>query len=183
MRHVLKNATLLFVLVSMATSVQAQSSAQANTYDALGRLVSVAVSGGSENGTSRTYSYDPAGNRTAMVADGKTSVMCQLNAHDAAGSDDGTLYPQVSVSGSCPETVTLSYTVQQVSGSGYYYVGGFVGDGAISSGETWEAVRISSQERSVPEGQTLILRVNWSVNSGNATVSPAYSEVTFYSSF
>lgn len=40
------------------------------TYDALGRVRTVTHSGGSANGTSATYRYDPAGNRTNVTVAG-----------------------------------------------------------------------------------------------------------------
>ena len=54
---------LLFVMPVMAS---AQPSTKTYEYDALGRLVKVAVVGGQENDTERDYEYDAAGNRTSV---------------------------------------------------------------------------------------------------------------------
>lgn len=54
------------VLLAMGTTVPAHAGSATHQYDSLGRLSQVTYS----NGTVITYSYDAAGNRTAVVTTG-----------------------------------------------------------------------------------------------------------------
>ncbi|MEP3050460.1 MAG: hypothetical protein ABJP48_09655 [Erythrobacter sp.] len=60
-----------------ACSAQAQSSTEAYTYDALGRLIKVETSGGQNDDETRAICYDDAGNRTDYEAvTGSTTLSC-----------------------------------------------------------------------------------------------------------
>lgn len=66
-RLLLPNIALVLVLAG-PSATSAQSSTETYTYDALGRLVKVVTSGGSNNSETQSICYDAAGNRTDYVA-------------------------------------------------------------------------------------------------------------------
>jgi hypothetical protein len=154
------------------------------SYDALGRLVDVNVDGGPADGSSAAIAYDDAGNRTSVTTiKGSPGVTCSLQTFNASSSDEFSAYAQISPVGSCPVNVTLSYTVTKQSGTGSWTVVGFVGGNILQAGEAYKLIRIDPTAYSVPFGQTLVLKVDWSATSGNATITPSSSTVTFYSSY
>lgn len=61
------------VLIGVASATQAAETTT-YTYDALGRLDLVTVSGGPVTGVSSDFSYDPAGNRTATLVTGASAA-------------------------------------------------------------------------------------------------------------
>lgn len=154
------------------------------SYDALGRLVDVNIDGGPADGSSAAITYDDAGNRTSVTTiKSSPGVICSLQTYNAGSSDEFSAYAQISPVGSCPVNVTLSYTVTKQSGTGSWTVVGFVGGNILHAGEAYKLIHIAPTPYSVPDGQTLVLKVNWSATSGNATITPSSSTVTFYSSY
>jgi len=66
-------------LILGASLAASYSSASANetttyTYDALGRLIGTASTGGPASGVSKTLAYDPAGNRQQVVVTGAANL-------------------------------------------------------------------------------------------------------------
>jgi hypothetical protein len=60
-----------FALAALAISSPASASDTVNyTYDALGRLTDISVSGGPNAGSAAATDYDPAGNRTGYTVSG-----------------------------------------------------------------------------------------------------------------
>lgn len=77
--RLLRSTAIKLVAVSACVSVNAPTAAQQQsvetyTYDALGRLVRVEVSGGQNNGDKHSICYDKAGNRTAYKASADGSL-------------------------------------------------------------------------------------------------------------
>lgn len=154
------------------------------TYDALGRLVAVDVDGGPADTSGAEYSYDDAGNRTSLsTATGASGGTCNLQTFNASTSDEFSAYAQISPVGSCPVNVTLSYTITKQSGTGSWVDRGFTdGSSVLRPTDTYKLVHIDPTSYSIPAGQILVLRVNWSATSGNAAISPAHSTISIYSS-
>lgn len=90
--------TLCAVICTGAAS--AQSSTETYTYDALGRLTKVEVSGGQNNGDQRDLTYDPAGNRTAHVSS------CSVNCAPAANSMPASVPDQEPAQNPDPDLMT-----------------------------------------------------------------------------
>ena len=65
----------LVVVSLFASSVASAADTTTYTYDALGRLQTVAVSGGPAGGVASGYSYDPAGNRTSTAVTGASAAL------------------------------------------------------------------------------------------------------------
>lgn len=59
----------LITLAITSSIAEAQSSTEAYSYDALGRLISVVTAGGQNNAETHSICYDDAGNRTQYVSD------------------------------------------------------------------------------------------------------------------
>ncbi|MEM6411028.1 MAG: hypothetical protein AAF683_05790 [Pseudomonadota bacterium] len=68
MRTLIWLVTTSFAALASSTALSAQPSTETYTYDALGRLVKVVTTGGSNNTQTRSICYDKAGNRTEYVA-------------------------------------------------------------------------------------------------------------------
>ena len=176
-----------FACCLLAALPQSAATSQETTnysYDALGRLVDVNIDGGPADGSSAAFEYDDAGNRTSVTtAKASPGATCALKPINASSSDEFSAYAQVSAIGSCPVNVTLSYTVTKQSGTGNWTVVGFIGGNILQAGEAYKLVHIRPTKYSVPDGETLVLKVNWSATSSNASITPSSSTVTFYSSF
>ncbi len=81
------------------------------TYDALGRLTNVSVTGGPGSGTSQAYSYDAVGNRLSqsVAAPGHTAVSLSVPTATENIMPTGGVELTVNVSGSTPGgTVTFT---------------------------------------------------------------------------
>lgn len=65
--QLVKYSVLLAFLAAVAAPVAAHAETVTYTYDAKGRVVGVSRSGGPLNGTSTTYTYDKADNRTNVT--------------------------------------------------------------------------------------------------------------------
>ncbi len=63
---------LTMVGLFCSASVHAQEN-KTYTYDALGRVTNVQISGGPASGTNSSYQYDPAGNRTNVTVSGSAN--------------------------------------------------------------------------------------------------------------
>lgn len=68
MRRKLLLVSTSLVALSCAVIVNAQSSTETYTYDALGRLIKVVTTGGQNSGETQSICYDKAGNRTAYAS-------------------------------------------------------------------------------------------------------------------
>ena len=91
-------AGLLLVLALGASSPAMAQETTTYSYDALGRVVGVARSGGPANGTNTAYAYDPASNRTNVTV---------TNSPNGAGNGS---------SGSGATAATTRYVVLPISG-------------------------------------------------------------------
>lgn len=178
------------LLLASSPSPLKASETQTYTYDARGRLVSVISSGTVNNNRSITYCYDKADNRTLYNSDTSgaqasctPAPSCTLTAISPTSSDEFAVYPRVEKSGSCPTNVTLSYSIQYVSGPGSYYDGGFVGGNVLYTYETSKPVAIYPTAFSIPAGQELRLDVTFTSTTPGVTISPSVSNVTIVSSY
>ncbi len=165
---------------------QGSESAHTYTYDALGRLVKVQVAGGEQDGETRDYAYDAAGNRTQVSASGSSDPMpadCALIGSEMTSAPDTTIaWPRVFVAQTCDTNLTLSYTIQQVSGTGSLSDDGFsqsdpVLEASLPADETVKLVYITPIAASVPSGEQLVLDVHWKADGYAGAGSEAVSRV------
>lgn len=188
-------ATLLLVALTALPLNTARAETQRYRYDVHGRLNSVVIEGGPNNGSQVNIQLDPASNRVRFqVATGNSGAGdCTLiAAPDSANNDEFSVYTYIERSGNCPSALSVDYSVV-VAGSNTPYpnaapfagFGGNPATGPIQPSETNPArrwVRIWAGYGSVPAGNPLVLRVTWRLISGTATISRASSLVTFYNS-
>jgi hypothetical protein len=71
-------------LAALSFPVQAYADTNTYTYDALGRLVKVEVSGGPQNNVAASYSFDAADNRTNVTITGSQNSNGDNNGGAAA---------------------------------------------------------------------------------------------------
>lgn len=84
MRRRIFLASTSLAAMSCAITASAQSSTEAYTYDAHGRLITVVTTGGQNNGETQSICYDLAGNRTEYVANSSSgSSLCSPSAAQA----------------------------------------------------------------------------------------------------
>lgn len=176
------------ITLSLSAAVVSPAFAQEATtysYDALGRLISVSRSGGPNDGKQTQTGFDAAGNRVSYsVSSGSPPPpTCSLTASgDTWGPDEFSIYPYIMLSGACSGPVTLSYTVQRLSGSGNYDVTVGTPWGPFdpeNSSDTSRYIRIAPYSSSISPGDNLILKVTWTIVSGNAAMVDADTQVMF----
>ena len=122
-----KNRELLAFLLSAApivsflpASANAQSSTEVYTYDALGRLIMVKVTGGSNSNQTRSYCFDKASNRTTYVlkTDGLFASCVTTGASSPAPAPTPTPAPSITVNNaSAEEGGAIVFTVRLSSAS------------------------------------------------------------------
>jgi YD repeat-containing protein len=69
------------------------------TYDALGRVKGVAITGGPATGTNTGYEYDAAGNRTKVTVSGSPNGSASGNDPGSGASTGRTIYIVVPLNG------------------------------------------------------------------------------------
>lgn len=184
----ISRALLTLLATGLAVPVSAAET-RTFTYDARGRLVNATSSGTVNNGRSTTYCYDNADNRSKYVSDTSgapascSTTTCTLTAMNVQSTDEFSVLPRVEKVGTCPTNVTLSYSIQYISGVGNYTDGGFSGGNILGTGETYKGVWLYPTFYSVPDGETLVLKVTFSTTTPGVTISPNASTVTIWSSY
>lgn len=170
-------ATTAFL--SLAANAAAQE-AVTYTYDALGRLVATSTSGGANNGTTSSYSYDAANNRThvSVSAPGggtpTPTPSCSFAIADNSNNYESTVWIQVNRTGTCSGTVTLSF---QMTESGSPYMGNSypsTGTVSFSTTDTFKLIPVSHY------GSTGTVLVTISLATGSATITRATGTAQFY---
>ncbi|ATY32579.1 hypothetical protein CVN68_11835 [Sphingomonas psychrotolerans] len=158
------------------------------TYDALGRLIQVTVSGGPNAGTTSTAQFDASGNRSRYsVTQGGGGGGCILTAesYNYESSGEASVYPALVRSGACSTPISVSFTTQYVSGGGGYDSGWHLTSAPFdpndnSTSGTKRTVRVSPYPGTIPAGDPLQLKIVWVITSGNATFARDFTNVTFY---
>lgn len=109
MGGLLRRGALGLVCLALFSLPVTASETVTHTYDALGRMVTVARSGSVNNGISATTSYDAAGNRTNETVTGVAPTSAQLSIGNASVTEGGTLSFTVTRSGITTSAVSASY--------------------------------------------------------------------------
>lgn len=145
----------------------------AYTYDALGRLTSVAVSGGAASGVTQSYKFDAAGNRTSVTVVGAPSgggqSNCSFRIHDAVGNDEFTLQVSIEKVGTCSGVAQISYKTN--------HHGNPSGVISFSANQMWGSIDIPP-ECCRSDGLTIPYNADISVYSGNATITRSQARFT-----
>ncbi|MDP2129916.1 MAG: hypothetical protein U0975_08355 [Erythrobacter sp.] len=175
----------------------AQSSTETYTYDPLGRLVRVAVTGGQGDGEQREITYDAAGNRTsyASTCTGScaptptpsptptpTPTTCTLVAPASVITlDEGVSRVNISRGSPCTHDIVIDYSIVYLYGPGGFDDRGFLyEDNILTPSESLLQLYLGGcGERCIPDGQTLNIRIDWVVTSPNSAISPTSTFVTF----
>lgn len=177
----MKSLALVGAFLCLAPIGIAHASETTNyTYDELGRLVTAATQGGPNNGVSTTTSFDPAGNRNSYAVAGGGG--CTIVALDGGSTDEFTAYAYVQPTSTCSGPVTIGYSTQDGTGvahTHYYPASGTI---TLQPSDTYKWVTVSPIYGSVPSGQNRIFYVNFTIQSGNATLTDAQSKITIESS-
>ncbi|MBX7494543.1 hypothetical protein K3172_01590 [Qipengyuania sp. 6B39] len=188
-RLMLGAATIALAVPLLAN---AQSSSEAYTYDALGRLIEVKTSGGVNNNETRSLCYDDAGNRTSYVSrsDGAASGCVNtgegspiptptptptptpapsISVGDASAPEGGVLVFTVSLSSAYSSSIGVAYaTAYGSAGSADIYPAS--GTLSFAAGQTSQTVSVySKQDIRVEANETFTL--NLSSPTGGATIS------------
>lgn len=179
-------ARLLFASILVCLALPASSGeTRQYTFDALGRLIEVDVSGGPADGVARDYAYDDAGNRTKVAGSGGTGAaasQCELQTHDLTVSDGFSARVKVEPVSPCAFHVPLTATVTQLSGHGSWSQETFVSNRTLAAGQTYKIFEIEPVAGSVPTGTPLVLRVSFTTTASDAAFLIAHSTVTITSS-
>lgn len=156
-----------------APSLAKAQETTAYTYDALGRLTKVAVSGGAASGVTQSYTFDAAGNRTnvtvAGAPNGGGQSNCSFRIHDAAGNDEFTLQISIEKVGVCSGAVQISYTTN--------HHGNPSGIVSFSTNQVWGSIDIPP-ECCRSDGLTIPYNANISIYSGNASITRSQARFT-----
>jgi hypothetical protein len=193
----MKTVRFTFALLSafVVAMPAVASEAISYTYDAKGRLVKVVRSGSVNNGVTTEYEHDPADNRARVKVMNSsnstptptpTPAGCTFTAAPdfTGGSDEFSVHPYIMRNNECAAPVTLSYSINVVSGSGQYSVSGapFGGEGPFlpgNSSDLYRAIRVSPWPDTINPGDNLVLNVSWTVTSMNASITDADTLIRF----
>jgi len=144
-------ALCLAILVQWATAASA-SDTISYSYDPLGQLVAVSVTGGPDNGQTVAVSYDKAGNRTNYTAgDGSSGSTAQISIGNASVTEGGTLNFTVTRSVVTTTAVSAQYATaggSATSGSDFTAASGTV---SFAANETSKTVNVATIDDSTTE--------------------------------
>ncbi len=176
----------------------AQQSTETYSYDALGRLVKVGVSGGQNAGETHSICYDKAGNRTEYrsTSDGSASTCAggaaptptptpaptptssSLAVGDSSGIEGNVLGFVVTLSPAQSSTVTVSYATAYGSAAStdFYATAGTL---TFSAGQTSKIVAVSTKDNAIFEG-TETFMLNLSGPTGPASITDGQGIGTIY---
>lgn len=119
--------TALFGAFFLASVTSDAAETSTYTYDALGRLTGLQLSGGPTNGAQVTYAYDAAGNRSQYIVSGSTgsgSITVTPKGSVANVTSVGVVLA-VQIAGSSSPTGTVTFTENGV----------FIGSTTVYAGE------------------------------------------------
>lgn len=159
-------AGLLLALLSQATHA---SETITYTYDALGRLIATAHSGGEYEGLQTSVSYDPAGNRSNYTVTNVPAAPT-LSISNATTTEGGTLVFTVTKSGAGAASASwATANGTATSGSDYTAASGTI---SFALGETSKTVSITTADDAFVEpGETMT--VSLSNPSSGVTIGTA----------
>jgi Calx-beta domain-containing protein len=145
------------------------------SYDALGRLVRVDHCGTINNGTSASYAYDRADNRSNVaVGTSAPAAAPSFSVSDASATEGGALVFTVTMTGATSTCYTVNYATANNSAVA---PGDYVGSSGIvafapSSGTETQTVAVATVDDSTIESTETML-LNLSAPSAGGTISDA----------
>ncbi len=151
-KTLLASASLATILA--AYQVSAQSSTKTYTYDALGRLVQVEISGGSADGENRDYSYDDASNRTQVIASKNAPAPTptpSLSIDDASAAEGNSISFTITLSEAGTSTITTQYATSSAGSASANDFSARSGTLSFSAGQTSKTVSVPTIEDSAVE--------------------------------
>ena len=141
--------------IAVAPLTSAQSSTKAYDYDALGRLIKMATTGGQNSGETNSLCYDPAGNRTQYKssADGSATACAggsppplpsgSFSVNSASAMEGNPVNFTVSLSPAQTSSVTVAYaTAHGTAGAADYIAAS--GTLTFSPGQTSKSLAIAT---------------------------------------
>jgi len=190
--HFVAGAVLASLPVTLA---QGQPSTKTYTYDELGRLITVEVANGSQNGERRDYTYDRANNRMQVNSTGATGGPPPANNCALSSVGWTTLQGSYGIARIFPPTpagcgfpVKLSFTIDVESGSvtsqelaAIRAQAFWIGGDTLQATDFAKSMAINASTTQVASNQPYVLKVTWSAPDGNATFDspgPPYALVT-----
>lgn len=154
---------LLTLAVSAVLSMVAPLTASETTtysYDALGRLVTVSVSGGPVGGTQTSTAFDPAGNRTSYAVTG-VPPSATFSVNSVSATEGSALVFTVTKTGTPSGTLTVNYATSNgtaTSASDYTAASGTL---IFLAGEASKTVSVPTTNDTLVEGnETLTLTLS-----------------------
>ena len=145
------------------------------SYDALGRLNSSAVSGGSNNGQQATTSFDPAGNRSNYTV--ATTSTASLAIADANVTEGGAAAVVVTRTGSLTGATTVSYATANGTAVAPGDYGTTSGTLSFAAGESSKTISIPTVDDSSYKG-TRAFTVSLSSPSTGTAIARATATVS-----
>ena len=145
------------------------------SYDALGRLNSSAVSGGSNNGQQATTSFDPAGNRSNYTV--ATTSTASLAIADANVTEGGAAAVVVTRTGSLTGATTVSYATANGTAVAPGDYGTTSGTLSFAAGESSKTIYIPTVDDSSYKG-TRAFTVSLSSPSTGTAIARATATVS-----
>jgi YD repeat-containing protein len=165
---------LLTLAVSAVLSMVAPLTASETTtysYDALGRLVTVSVSGGPVGGTQASTAFDPAGNRTTYAVTG-VPPSATFSVNSVSATEGSALVFTITKTGTPSGTLTVNYATSNgtaTSASDYTAASGTL---TFLAGEASKTVSVPTTNDILVEGnETLTLTLSGA--SPGAAISTA----------
>lgn len=180
-------------LITGAAAISPHAMAQETTayqYDALGRLINVARSGGPANNVASAYSYDNAGNRTQVTTTGATPTptptptpTCTIQATDrsytyVSGYYTSNTFYIFSTVGNC-SGVVVNYSTQNgtaLSGTNYTAKSGSI---TLNSNPNYQGIQIDNI--GVGDSNGRYFYINISTTSAGASISDSQAEISLIS--
>jgi len=141
------SAIVCFHMLAAAASA---AETTAYTYDALGRLVTVAVSGGPNDGRQTSTSFDPAGNRTNYSIGG--APVANFSIADVTVTEGGTATLTVSRTGATSGAATVNYGTSNGSAAAPGDYTAASGTLSFAAGETSKTISIATISDGANEG-------------------------------
>lgn len=171
-----------FVYLIAIAPPAASSESTIYTYDALGRLVTVTVSGGPNDGRQASTTFDSGDNRTNYSMGG-TAPTASFSVADASVTEGGTVTVTVTRAGVATGAAAVSYATSNGSASAPGDYTSTSGTLTFAAGETSKSISIATTNDSVYEGiETFGVVLSspspgTSISNGNATVTILDNEV------
>jgi hypothetical protein len=134
----------------MLAAAASAAETTAYTYDALGRLVTVAVSGGPNDGRQTSTSFDPAGNRTNYSIGG--APVANFSIADVTVTEGGTATLTVSRTGATSGAATVNYGTSNGSAAAPGDYTAASGTLSFAAGETSKTISIATISDGANEG-------------------------------